>query len=82
MLLLAVSLIICVADFVSCMKQNVSIDLQVLKFLVCLYNKIVGLDLSPFSEMVENHCWRSKKNANYHNILLSSRNDQTGFVVV
>jgi len=55
-LLLAVSLIICVADFVSCMKQNVSIDLQVLKFLVCLYNKIVGLDLSPFSEMVENHC--------------------------
>jgi len=35
--------------------------------------KIVGLDLVPFSEMVENHCSRSKKNVNYHNILHSVR---------
>jgi len=34
-------------------------------------NKILGLDLAPFSEMVENHCCRSTKNVNYHNILLS-----------
>jgi len=31
------------------------------KILVRLSNKIVGLDLAPFSEMVENHCCRSKK---------------------
>jgi len=31
--------------------------------------------------MVENHCW-SKKNVNYHNVLLSSQNDQTGYAVV
>jgi len=47
-----------------------------------LSNKIVGLDLAPFSEMVENHCWRNKKNVTYHNILLSSQNNQTGSVVV
>ena len=27
-----------------------------------LSNKIVGLDLTPFSKMVENHCCRSNKN--------------------
>ena len=43
--------------------------------------KIICLDLTPFSEMVENHCW-SKKNVNYHNVLLSSQNDQTGYAVV
>jgi len=32
-------------------------------------------------EIVENHCCRSKKNLNYHNILLSGQNDQTGSVV-
>jgi len=32
--------------------------------------------------MVENHFCRSKKNLKYHNILLSSQNDQTGSVVV
>jgi len=26
------------------------------KFLVRLFNKIVSLDLAPFSEKVENHC--------------------------
>jgi len=26
-----------------------------------------------FSEMVENHCYRTKKHVSYHNILLSSR---------
>jgi len=52
------------------------------KVLVRLSNKIVGLDLAPFSEMVENHCCRSKKNVNYRNIILSSQNDQTGSVVV
>jgi len=45
-------------------------------------NEIVGLDLASFSEMIENHSCRSKKNVNYHNILLSSQNDQTGSVVV
>ena len=45
-------------------------------------DKIVGLDLAPFSEMVDNHCCRNKKNVNYHNILLSSQNDQTGSVLV
>jgi len=49
---------------------------------VRLSKKIVGLDLVPFSEMVENHGCKSKKNVNYHNILLSSQNDQTGSVVV
>jgi len=43
-------------------------------------NKIVGLGLAPFSEMVVNDCCRSKKKHNYHNILLSSQNDQTGSV--
>jgi len=32
-------------------------------------------------EMVEDHCCRSKKNLNYHNILLSSQSDQTGSVL-
>jgi len=41
---------------------------------------LAGRYLAPFSEMVENHCCRSKKN--YHNISLSSQNDQTGSVVV
>ena len=45
-----------------------------------LSNKIVGLDLAPLSEMVATHRCRSKKNVNYHNILLSSQNDQTGSV--
>jgi len=36
--------------------------------------------LGSFSEMVENHWCRSKKNVNYHNILLSSQNDHTGSV--
>jgi len=49
---------------------------------VQLSKKSVGLDLPPFSEMVENHCCRSKKNVNYHDILLSSQNDQTSSVVV
>jgi len=52
------------------------------KLFVRLSNKIVGLDLPPFSEMVENRCCISKKNLNYHNILLSSQNDQTRSVVV
>jgi len=47
-----------------------------------LSNKMVGLDLAHFSEMLENHCCRSKKNLNYYKILLSSQNDQTGSVVV
>jgi len=47
-----------------------------------LSNKIVDLDLTPFSEMVENHCCRSNKNVNNHNILLSNQNDQTGSVGV
>jgi len=41
-----------------------------------------ALDLAPFGDMVESHCCRSKKNVNYHSILLSSQNDQTMFVVV
>ena len=49
--------------------------------LVRLCNKIVSLDLTPFSEMVENHCCRDNKNVNYHSGLLSSQNDQTGSVV-
>jgi len=36
-----------------------------------LSNKAVDLELAPLSEMVENHCCRSTKNVNYHNILLS-----------
>jgi len=52
------------------------------KIFVRLSNKIVGLNLAPFSEMVENHCCRSKKNVNYQYVLLSSQNDQTGFVVL
>ena len=71
----------CVTDFVSAMKQNVSIDLWKI-FLVPPPNKIVGLDLAPFSGMVVNHCCRSKNRRNYHNILLSSQNDQAGSVVV
>jgi len=31
------------------------------KILVRPSKKIVGLDLAPFSEMVVNHCCRSKK---------------------
>ena len=45
----------------SAIKQNVSIDLSVKKFLVRLSNKIVGVDLAVFSEKVENHwgkTWR------------------------
>jgi len=38
--------------------------------------------LAPFSEMVVNHCCRTKNKRNYHNILLSGQNDQTGSVVV
>jgi len=50
---------------------------------VRLSNKIAGLDLAPsFSEMIENHYCRSKKNVNYHNILLSSQTYQTGSVAV
>jgi len=49
---------------------------------VRLSNKIVGLELAPFSEMVENRCCKSEKNVNYHSILVSSQNDQTGSVVV
>jgi len=52
------------------MKQKVSIDLWP-KFFVRLSNKIGGLDLALFSEMVENHCCKSRKYGNYHNILLS-----------
>jgi len=74
-------LIFCVTDFVSAIKQNVSMDLRE-KLLVRLSNKIIGLDLAPFSEMVENHCCKSKTNVNYHNILLSSQNDQTRSVAV
>jgi len=51
-----------VTDFVSAIKQNVSIDLW--QECLCDSNKIVGLDLGPFSEMVENHCCWSKKNVN------------------
>jgi len=40
-------------------------------FFVRLSNKIGGLDLAPFSEMVENHCCKSK-NGNYQKILLST----------
>jgi len=49
-------------------------------FLVWPPNKIVGLDLGPFSEMVVNHCCRSKKRCNYQSILLFSQNDQTGSI--
>jgi len=34
--------------------------------------------MAPFSEMAENHCCKSKKNVNYHYILLSSQNEQAG----
>jgi len=50
----------CVTDFVSAIKQNVSIDLWKF-FLVPPPNKILGMDLVPFSEMVVNHCCKSKK---------------------
>ena len=53
------------------------IDLRKI-FLVPAPNKIVGLDLVPFSEMVVNHCCRSKRRRDYHSILLSSQNDQAG----
>jgi len=62
-------------------QQNKTCQLVVVKFFVRLSNKIVGLELAPFSEMVENHCCGSKKNVNYQNILLSSQNDQTWSVV-
>ena len=55
------SLIFCVTGFVSAKKQTVSIDLWK-TFFVRPSNKIVGLNLAPFSEMVVNHCCRSKKN--------------------
>jgi len=42
-----------------------------------LSNKIVGLHFAPFSEMVKNRYCRSKKNVNYHNILLYRQNDQS-----
>jgi len=74
-------LIFCVTDFVSAIKQNVSIDLWQ-NFFVRLSNIIVGLDYTPFSKMFENNCCRSKKNFYYHNILLSSQNDKTGSTVV
>ena len=45
---------------VSATKQNVSIDLGE-KILVRASNKIAGPDLAPFSEMVVNHCCKSKK---------------------
>jgi len=54
-------LIFCVKGFVSAIKQNASIDMWK-KNLVRPSNKILGLDLAPFSEMVVNHCCRSKKN--------------------
>jgi len=63
-------LIFRVTDFVSAIKRNVSVDLWYI-FFVRLSIKIGGLDLAPFSEMVENHCSQSKKNVNHHNILLS-----------
>jgi len=43
---------------------------------------MVGLGLASFSEMVENHCCWSKNYVICHNILLSSRNDQTESVVL
>jgi len=64
------------------MQQNKTCELTCGKFFVRLSDKIVDLDLAPFSEMVENHCCRSKKDIKYHNNLLSSQNDQTGSVVV
>jgi len=53
-------LILCVTDFVSTIKQNVSIDLR--KKFLRFFNEMVGLDLAPFRVMVENRCCRSKKN--------------------
>jgi len=52
--------IFCVTGFVRAIKRNVSIDMW--KKIVRPSNKVVGLDLAPFSEMVVNHCCRSKKN--------------------
>jgi len=40
------------------------------------------LDLTPFSERVVNHALEVKKRRNYHSILLSSQDDQTGSAVV
>jgi len=74
-------LIFCVIGFVSAIKQNVSVDLWKI-FLVPPPNKFIGLDLALFSEMVVNHCCRSKKRRNYHSILLSCQNDKAGSVVV
>jgi len=71
----------CVTDFVSAIKQNVSIDLWKF-FLVPPPNKILGMDLVPFSEMVVNHCCKSKKRPNYHSIFLSGQNNQAGCLVV
>ena len=48
-----IHLTFCAAGFVSAMKQRV--NWFVGKVSVWLCNKIVGLDLAPFSEMVENH---------------------------
>jgi len=53
-------LIFCVTDFVSAKKQNVSFDLWQ-KILVWVSSKIVGLDLAPFNEMIENRCCRNTK---------------------
>jgi len=61
--------LLCVTDFVSAIKQNVSTDLWQ-NFLVRLSNKIVGLDLPPFSEMVVNHCCRRKTFATTTSYLL------------
>jgi len=47
-----------------------------------LSNKIVGLHFAPFSEMVKNRYCRSKKNVNYHNILLYRQNDQSWSVLL
>ena len=60
-------LIFCVTDIVSAIKNHQLTCGK--KFLACLSNKIVDLDLAPFSEaeMVENHCYTSKKNLKYHN---------------
>jgi len=44
----------------STIKQNVSVWL-VLQFLVWICSKIVGPDLGPCSEMVENHWFRTKR---------------------
>jgi len=56
---------LCVTVFV--LQQNKTCDLTCIKiFLVRLYHKIVGLDLAPFTEKVENHWFilcRSRRHA-------------------